>query len=117
VRPNPKLHNAKLTKLLACESKNMGIAHKISKMPKTGLPPYLSVKIPAGSRNIEPVSTGIPKSHPISIGPQSKTWFPAKKVTNTPFSIQHAKHTVNAIVFKAKIRCARPVTVASMVYF
>ena len=55
--------------------------------------------MPAGSRNMDPVRTGIPMSQPISTGPQSNTSLAARNVTSTPFIIHAAKQTVNAIVF------------------
>lgn len=102
--PNPKLYKAKKKNELAVESKKSGIEQIRSRIPYTHFPPYLSVRIPAGNLNIAPVKTGIPINHPIFTGPQLKTWLFTKKVTNTPFSIQTAKHTVKASVFKNNIR-------------
>ena len=105
---------AKKKKLLAVESKNKGIEQTRSKMPYTHFPPYLSVRIPAGKRKIAPVSTGIPINHPIFTGPQSKTWLLTKKVTNTPFSIHTAKHTVKASVLKKSMRWDFAVAICSI---
>ena len=59
-----------------------------SKM-NTHLPPKRSVRIPKGSRKMEPVSTGMFINHP-------------------------AKHRVNAIVFKVNMRCDLPVAFSIM---
>jgi len=67
-----------------------------------GFPPNLSVRIPAGSRKMDPARTGTPINHPNSTGPQSKTWLEERKVMRTPFSIQAAKQTVNATVLSVR---------------
>ncbi|MOA47759.1 hypothetical protein D3C78_1704250 [compost metagenome] len=79
------------------------MAQTINSVLKTFLPPNLSVQIPNGNLNIEPVNTGIPINHPTSTTDQLKIPLSTKYVTNTPLSIQHAKHTVNASVFMNKI--------------
>lgn len=92
----------------------MGIEVRINRLANTHFPPNLSVSIPAGNRNREPVNTGMPSNHPISTGPQLKTRFSDKKVTRTPFNIHAAKQTENASVLKKRTRCALDVSWASM---
>ena len=71
--PKPKLHRANPKKLFTVDSAYIGIAHSKSSVPNTGFPPNLSVSMPAGSRKMDPVNTGMPISQPISIGPQLNT--------------------------------------------
>ena len=66
---------------------------------KTGRPPHLSVAMPSGRRKIAPVRTGVPISHPICAASQSKTPLLMRYVMRTPYIIQQAKQTVNAVVF------------------
>ena len=94
-----------MVKLLASGSKNKGIEQRRSKKENTYLPPNLSVKIPIGKRIMEPVKMGIPNNHPTWITLQLKIPLSTRKVTNTPFKVQQAKHIVNANVFKNKILC------------
>ena len=56
-----------------------------------------------GKRMMEPVKIGIPKSQPTCTTLQLKMPLSTKKVTNTPFKVQQAKHTVKARVFRNKI--------------
>jgi len=100
VSPNPKLHKAKPKKPLTWDNRNIGMAEKSKSKVNIGLPPNLSVKIPAGNLNIAPVNTGIPSSHPISTGPHENNWLSTKNVTRTPLSIQAPKQIVNASVLK-----------------
>jgi hypothetical protein len=101
--PNKKLKMAKTVKEVAKGNKNKGIEARINKAECTILPPNLSVKIPIGNLIIEPVSTGIPKSHPICTTLQLKISLSTRKVTKTPFSVQHAKQIAKAKVFRKRI--------------
>lgn len=67
-------------------------------------PPYLSVRIPTGSRNIEPTKTGIPSNQPICIGLHLNTPCSTRKVTSTPFIIQAEKQIINASVLNKSMR-------------
>ena len=102
--PKKKLSNANMKKLSAKGNKNNGIEQRRSKMENTYLPPNLSVNIPIGKRIIDPVRIGIPKSHPTWTTSHLKIPLSTKKVTRTPLRVQQAKHTVNAKVFRNKIR-------------
>jgi hypothetical protein len=101
--PNKKLKTANMKKLSANGSKNSGIEQSRRRLENTYFPPNLSVKIPMGKRIMDPVKMGIPSSHPTSTILQLKIPLSTKKVTNTPFKVQQAKHTVNANVFRNKI--------------
>lgn len=103
--PKKKLSMANIKKLSARGSKNSGMEQRSSKKEKTYFPPYLSVRIPIGKRMMEPVRIGIPSNHPTCTTLQWKIPLSTKKVTNTPFKVQQAKHTVNAKVFRNRILC------------
>jgi hypothetical protein len=92
-----------MKKLSAKGSRNKGIEQRSSNMENTYFPPNLSVKIPIGKRIIEPVRIGIPRSQPTWTTLHLKIPLSTRNVTKTPFKVQHAKHTVNASVFKTKI--------------
>src|SRR3970040_1319882 len=97
--PNKKLKTANIKKLSAKGSKKKGMEQRSNKKEKTYFPPYLSVSIPIGKRIMEPVKIGIPKSQPTCTTLQLKIPLSTKKVTNTPFRVKQAKHTVNAGAF------------------
>ncbi len=80
-------------------------------------PPHLSVAIPKGKRNKDPVSTGIPISHPISDGPQDCTPLSTKNVISTPFIIQAAKQTTNANVLTPSAHQASLRSTGNMTWF
>ncbi|KFC58415.1 hypothetical protein FEM08_28400 [Flavobacterium gilvum] len=94
-----------MKKLSANGKRNKGIEQRRSNKENTYFPPNLSVNIPIGRRIIEPVKIGIPKSHPTWTTSHLKIPLSTKKVTRTPLRVQQAKHTVNAKVFRNKIRC------------
>ena len=75
-------------------------------MAYTGRPPNLSVSMPRGNLMSDPVRTGMPISVPIWAVSHSNSPASTRKVTSTPFSIQHAKQTVKAIVLRARTRQA-----------
>jgi len=109
-----------MKKLLAKGNRNKGIEQSRSNKENTYLPPYLSVNIPIGKRIIDPVKIGIPKSHPTCTTSHLKMPLSTKKVTRTPLRVQQAKHTVNANVFKNKIRwdCEREFVVdINLIFF
>lgn len=58
--------------------------------------------MPAGKRKIDPVSTGIPMSHPISALLKLYACWSTRNVTSTPYIIHTAKQTVNAVVFAVR---------------
>src|SRR6187402_1285130 len=103
--PNKKLRSANIKKLSASGKRNKGIEQRRSNKENTYLPPNLSVSMPIGKRMMDPVKIGIPKSHPTCTTSHLKIPLSTKKVTRTPLSVQQAKHTVKANVFKNKMRC------------
>jgi len=94
---------AKVQKESANGIKKSGIEQSNNKAEKITFPPYLSVKIPIGSLNIEPERIGIPKSQPISTTVKLNIPLSAKKVIKTPFKVQQAKQIVKASVLRNKI--------------
>ena len=85
--------------------RNNGMEQRNNNQVKTFLPPYLSVKIPIGNLAKAPDRIGIPINQPASITVQLKIPLSIKKVTKTPFKVQHAKQIVNAMVLINKILC------------
>ena len=103
--PKKKLKIANDQKEFANVNKYRGIEHNNNKPVKMYFPPYLSVKIPIGNLKIDPDKIGIPNNQPTSTTVKLKIPLSTKKVTNTPFNVQHAKQIVKANVFKNKILC------------
>lgn len=83
----------------------MGTAQKSMMAAITHLPPILSVRTPIGSLIRAPTKTGTPNKNPIWTEFQVNNLFSTRKVTNTPLIIHAAKHTVNAIVLRNRMRC------------
>ena len=70
--PKKKLKTAKLQNEPANGKRKSGIEQSNNKTENTIFPPYLSVKIPIGSLNIDPDKIGIPSNQPVSTTVQLK---------------------------------------------